>query len=78
MTDIVDLNSERHKREADSDCILVVDGEQWFKYSGSYDHDGVEFSFEFWAKSMQDAERSIEHMRETLRLDGQILREIDA
>ena len=50
----------------------------FYRFTCSYDHEGREFGFELWATSFADAQRRLESLKRTARLDGQIYRTIPA
>lgn len=80
MADVVDLGAERNRREApDVEHVRHDDfGRTLFCYLLSYDFADSQWSAQVWAYSMDDAEKRVEAMRESLRLDGQLYSMIPA
>lgn len=80
MTDIVDLNRERAKREEpDADCVRKDDfGRPLYLYALEYKFDGHRWAAEIWAYSMEEAEARVQAMRQSLELSGQTFAVIPA
>lgn len=80
MTDfVIDLCRERTKREApDPEFVTMVDGVEWFAFSASYEDGDTAYSFSFWARDHEDAERRVALMRDGLKIDGQLFAVIPA
>ncbi len=76
---VTDIQYRLALREAHPAHLYVdEEGEVWKRFSASYtDSRGAEMSFELWATSMDDAEARLKALKETGRIDGQILEQID-
>lgn len=74
MTDIIDLSTERNKRAApDAEFVRQDDyGRPMYTFLLSYEMDGSGWSTEVWAYDVEDAEKRVAAMRESLKVDGQI------
>lgn len=77
MSNIVDLQAERDKRDPPAASTVTTDteGRAMFKYSISYRVDGREFSTSFFAYDLDDAYHRCNCMVATLQLDGQLYEE---
>jgi hypothetical protein len=75
---IIDLNSEREKRDGpDAEFVFRDDmGVKWSTFSISYQTENGEFSVHIWATSMEDAEARVAALRETAKLDGQVYHQV--
>lgn len=76
MSDIINLQEVRDALDRNIP-VAVHDGQNYYLYSASYVNETGQFSFDFRATSMEDAERRIKAMRETLILDGEIMSRIE-
>jgi len=74
MTETIDLNRERAKREQpDADCVRKDHyGRPMFLYSLEYRFQDKTWCVNLWAYSFDDAEGRAAAMRESLTLSGQI------
>jgi hypothetical protein len=81
MTDIVDLNAERNKREQPDPEFIRKDeyGRPLYCFIGSYEHDGKRFGgVEVWAYDAEEAQARFVSMRETAEYDGQLFSVVPA
>lgn len=70
MTNIIEFPD---KNAPASDCVYKDhNGDTWYKYSVSYD-DGREYTFQLWAKSIEDAER---RLKLPMKVKCQIIKEV--
>lgn len=53
------------------------DGVLFFKYALTFDYDGKSWGLELWAKDDKDADRKLEAIKKTVRIEGKILGEED-
>lgn len=75
-SEVTDLNAERNKREAPApEFVRMHMGVKWYAFAASYKDGDHQLSFHFWALNMEDAERRVGLMRETLTFDGQVYEE---
>lgn len=74
MTDIIDLNAERDKRDGPDPEFVSVDefGRKLFTYMLEYSFEGKHFSTTIIAYSMEDAAGRVEAMKHSLVLKGQL------
>lgn len=85
-SDVIDLTSERNKREQpDSDCVRRDDyGRPLYLFGLQYDMPSPEavaggtWGIDLWAYSRVDAHARVAAMRETLTLVGQVHARIPA
>ena len=73
--DLISLSAERDRRTApDADCVKPDEyGRPLYLFSASYRrHDGREFSINFWAYDLADAQDAVAGMNTGMTLDGQI------
>jgi hypothetical protein len=75
MTEIVDLNAEREKRDRPDPQFVKKDdfGREMYLFALEYEMDGKTWGIEVWAYAASDAEFRVEAMRESLVLRGQIM-----
>jgi hypothetical protein len=75
MTDVVDLNAERSKRDQpDPEFVMTDDsGRTMYAFGLDYRMDGKRWSAMVWAYSHEDAENRAKAMRESLTVYGQIM-----
>ena len=80
MTDIIDLTSERNKRQGPAPEYIRKDdfGRPMFCFLLSYEMDNRQWSTELWAYDLADAQNRVAAMRASLTCDGQIFQRIDA
>lgn len=52
-------------------------GTMFFKYALTFDYDDACWGLELWAKDDRDANRKLEALKKTVRLEGKILGEQD-
>jgi hypothetical protein len=73
MSDIIDLNAERSKRDQpDPEFVRKDDfGRPLYTFLLSYEMGGSQWCAEIWAYSFEDAEARVAAMRESLKVDGQ-------
>lgn len=73
MSDIIDLNAERSKREQpDPEFVRKDDyGRPLYHFGLRYEMDGSQWAAEIWAYDWDDAEKRCAAMRETLVVEGQ-------
>jgi hypothetical protein len=73
MSDIIDLNAERSKRDQpDPEFVRKDDfGRPLYTFLLSYEMAGSQWCAEIWAYSFEDAEARVQAMRESLKVDGQ-------
>jgi hypothetical protein len=73
MSDIIDLNAERSKRDQpDPEFVRKDDfGRPLYTFLLSYEMAGSQWRAEIWAYSFEDAEARVQAMRESLKVDGQ-------
>lgn len=73
MTDIVDLNAERNKREQpDDECIRKDEyGRPLYMFLIEWVRDGKQYGHHIWAYDQTDADAHIAAMRESLAYTGQ-------
>lgn len=73
MSDVIDLNAERSKREQpDPDHVRHDDfGRPLYEFLLSYGMEDKQWSTTVWAYSFEDAENRVIAMRESLKVDGQ-------
>jgi len=73
MTDLIDLNDERARRDApDRDCIRHDEyGRPLYLFTASYMRGDAEYSLEFWAYNFDDAQATVDGMNSGITLDGQ-------
>jgi hypothetical protein len=73
MADLIDLSSERSKRDRpDAENIKTDDqGRPIYRFLLSYEFEGGKWALDVWAYSMDDAAARVEAMRSSLKLDGQ-------
>lgn len=81
MTDITDLNGERDKRHGPDQehvAVIVKDGraEKWFEFTCAFACDGAEYSFTIWALDFADADRRLDALKASAKVDGQLYRTI--
>jgi hypothetical protein len=78
MTDIIDFNAEKIKRETDSSMIYVdpITGKTLYKFLYSFDTGAGGIGFDLWAESFDQAKDYIDCIKQTLRLDGRCIEEI--
>ena len=74
MSDIVDLNAERAKREApDAEFVRHDDfGRPMYCFIAHYQMNGSTWSFQLWAYSAEDAEARLDGIRLHGEISGQI------
>lgn len=75
MTDILNLDAEREKRDGpDAENVFLdpMTGEKWYRFTASYEIDDDEFSIDFWALDQADAERRLAVMNGGLTYTGQM------
>lgn len=83
MSDVIDLDAERNKREQPDPKFVSDDqwGRPMYKFSASYECAGMtgtgRWSFHFWAYDAEDAERRLAAIKENGVIDGQIFAVID-
>ena len=55
-------------------CVIPTDGKpvKWFKFYCSFQCEDGEFAFSIWALNQADAERRMEQLRKTAKVEGQI------
>ncbi len=80
MTDIIDINAERNKREQPDSRFVRRDnyGRPLYCFLLSYMVDESRFSTQVWAYDFADAEARVAAMRNSLKVDGQLFKEIPA
>ena len=80
MTDIIDLNAERNKRDGpDADCVRKDEyGCPLYLFALEYKMDGGTWGAEVWAYSWEDAESRVAAMRESLVVSGQMMAMVPA
>lgn len=78
--DIVDLQAIRNAREQPDPKFIVKDefGRPWYTFIVSYDDGTSEFSFHILALDGEDAQRRVDLIRTTARVDGKLFNEIPA
>lgn len=71
--DVIDLNTERNRREQpDAGCMKADDfGQPMYLFALQYQFDGKTWAAEIWAYSWDDAEARVAAMRESLAIVGQ-------
>jgi hypothetical protein len=77
MSDAIDLAAERDKRNGpDAEHVRKDDfGRTLYRYLLSYEMDGETWGgVDVWAYSMDDAQKRVDAMRATVKLDGQAMR----
>jgi hypothetical protein len=77
MSDPIDLSAERDKRTGpDAEHVRKDEfGRPLFRFLLSYEMDGEMWGgVDVWAYSMDDAQRRVDAMRASARLDGQAMR----
>lgn len=52
-------------------------GVLFFKYTLTFEYDDVEWVLELWAKNDKDANRKLEALKRTARVEAKIIEEID-
>jgi len=52
--------------------------EKWYKFVTTYNDGDTKNSLHVWATSMEDAERRVALIRETLKLEGKLVGATDA
>lgn len=75
MPDIIDFRDEHDKRHGPDPEHVVCDehGVKWFEFACSYvDYEGCHVGFRILAKDQTDADRRIEALRKSARVDGQV------
>jgi len=80
MAEIIDIRQEQEKRFGPDPRFVTVgpDGKKWFMFVASYKDEDREFAFQFWALDMEDAERRVQLMRSSLKLDGQLYAQVES
>ena len=81
MDDPINLAAERNKREAPDPQFVKKDdfGRPMYAYCCSYDMDGKQWGgVTIWAYSLEEAQRRMEAIRETGRVDGQLMGAVPA
>ena len=85
MSDIIDFESEKMKRDVGENCRMVMpDGSTWYKFSADYRFPegscvgGGTFSISLWARNQAEAEARIQAIRDTLSEPIQVFDEIPA
>ncbi|MEG9884149.1 MAG: hypothetical protein V6Z86_05950 [Hyphomicrobiales bacterium] len=78
MTTIPDAVSRPPKTPDLEHIAQSPSGETYYRFSVTYDHEGTECCVDVWAMSFADAQRRLESLKRTARLDGQIYRTIPA
>lgn len=73
MSDVIDLNAERNKREQPDEQFIRRDdfGRQMCLFLLSYEMDHSSYHAEVWAYDFADAEKRVQGMRGSLRVLGQ-------
>jgi hypothetical protein len=74
--DAIDLSAERNKRSGpDAEHVRKDElGRPLYRYLLSYEMDGEWAGLDVWAYSMDDAQRRVDAMRASVKLDGQAIR----
>lgn len=80
MSDIVDLATERNKRDEPDPALVMRDdfGRLLYLFGLDYEFDGREWMTELWAYSFEDAEARVAAMRQSLKVVGQKMSEVPA
>lgn len=60
-----------------SKTIHIDDGVMFFKYALTFDYDDEPWGLELWAKDDSDANRKLEALKKTVRIESKILEEED-
>lgn len=78
MADVIDMNTERNRREQPDPEFISQDdyGRKLYVFLLSYQMDGKEWSTQIWAYDAKDAERRVTGMRESLKVDGQLFTQV--
>lgn len=72
---VIDFKASHDRKHGPDPAHVFVDarGVKWFEFTCSYrDAGGEEFSFSIWAADDADAERRLQQLRQSAKVDGQI------
>lgn len=74
MSDPIDINEERNKREAPdaAHCRRDEFGAPLYEFMVQYNHDGGVWSFTIWAYSMEDAQAKVDSINKGVVFRGQV------
>lgn len=80
MSDVIDINAERNRREQPDPEFVRKDeyGRPLYCYTLSYEMSDRRYCTDIWAYDFADAGNRVSAMRESLKLDGQIFHQIIA
>lgn len=75
MVTVIDLSEVFAARNApDPSCVSTdSDGNRVYLYSVHYRHNDRTYALDIWARSLEDAEAHVASLRQTARLDGQVV-----
>lgn len=75
MADVIEFPKPAEPMpDAEHVCIVVENGQpiKWFEFTCTFSDGETEYSFRLWARDFADAERRLNELRATARVDGQL------